>query len=236
MATPPNTPVATPTPATLVFSGLPPALRATLETEMNTTKAFGPDTTQVEVLRHTEGLIFRINEGKRGYSFCRHSGENDVETFRHFLHDPIQAHYMPIAYEVKEPSSAVVQGILERYQNYGVRHASKIDWIWYEREGRHLLLMRLPKEIVRGLMQRYGGTLSTQVRGPAAVLRTLPILSKIVPEEATDEVMHRAFVTPYTSDTGGEYDQCVAIHQAAIQEVALASPAGLSIGPTRWTP
>ena len=223
---------------TLVFFGLLPDLHKELEDELNKTKAFGPET-HVEVIRHKEGLVFRLDEGKRGYSFCRHVGDTDSETFRHFLHDPTQLQYMPIAYEVKEPSEAVVQGILERYQNYGARHAAKIDWIWFQREGRHLLLMRLPKEIIKGLMCRYGGTLSTQVRGPAKVLRTLPIISKIVPEEATDyEIMHRAFVTPYTasSETGTEYEQCLAIHQAAIQEIALAKPAGLSIGPTRWMP
>lgn len=228
-----------PTPITLVFSGLPPTLVATLQEEVNAAKT-RPflNATHVEVLRCPEGLVFRMDEGKGGYSFCR--GENDIETFRHFLHDPIQSLYMPIAYEAKTPSDDVVQGILGRYAKFG-NAVHKIDWLWYARAGKDaLLLMRIPKEIVQGMMARYGGVLATQVRGPVAALRRLPVLAKIVPEEAEDgEVMHRAFVTPYTSANadGAEYDQCMAIHQAALREVIAAGPCGLTLGPVAvWTP
>lgn len=227
---------------TLVFLGLPPALVASLQEEVNAAKT-RPflNATHVEVLRCPEGLVFRMDEGKGGYSFCRyHAYQNDVETFRHFLHDPIQSLYMPIAYEVGKPSDTVVQGILERYAAFG-NAVSKIDWIWFRRAGKDaLLLMRIPKEIVQGMMARYGGVLSTQVRGPVAALRRLPVLAKIVPEEAVDgEVMHRAFVTPYSSTKtdGAEYEQCMAIHQAALREVIAAGPCGITLGPVAtWTP
>lgn len=223
----------------LVFSGLPPALVAELETELNTTHAF-PGRNHVEVLRHPEGLVFRLDEGKGGYSFCRQNG-NDAETFRNFLHDPVQTRYMPITYEVKERNDEIVLEIRERYQVYGVQHAAKIDWMWYERNGHNLLILRIPKEIVQAMIQRQGGVLSTQVRGPVAALRNLPVLSKIVPEDAKEnEVMHRAFVTPYTTaegSTGTEYDQCMAIHQAALREVIAAAGSGITIGPIAvWTP
>jgi hypothetical protein len=143
---------------------------------------------------------------------------------------------MPIAYEVKEPSEEVVQGILKRYETFGVQHAAKIDWIWYETRGRHLLILRIPKEIVRGMMLHEGGTLSTSVRGPVAAIRELPVLGRIVPEEAKDgEVMHRAFVTSYASRE--QYEQCRAIHDAALREVIAAGSVGISIGPVGvWTP
>jgi hypothetical protein len=227
-------------PITLAFSGLPPALVAELQDATNAAKT-RPflNAVHVEVLRCTEGLVFRMDKGEGGFSFCR-GCENDVETFRNFLHDPIQSLYMPIVYDVKERTDAVVQSILDRYANYGAQHAAKIDWIWYEYEGKQLLIMRIPKEIVQGMMHRFGGVLSTQVRGSCAALRQLPVISKIVPEDAVDEeIMHRAFVTPYTSAKGDgtEYDQCLAIHQAAVREVIEAGPMGVSIGPVGvWTP
>lgn len=247
------------TPITLVFSGLPPTLVATLQKEVNAAKT-RPflSATHVEVLRCPEGLVFRMDEGKGGYSFCRHvgvaspqgkseprssntsRGENDIDTFRYFLQDPIQSLYMPIAYEAKTASHEVVQDILGRYATFG-KAVSKIDRIWYTRAGKDpLLLMRIPKEIVQGMMARYGGVLATQVRGPVAALRRLPVLAKIVPEDAKDdEVMHRAFVTPYTSANaeGTEYEQCLAIHQAALREVIAAGPCGITLGPVAvWTP
>ncbi len=232
---------ATPTPVTLLFAGLPPALVAELQDATNAAKT-RPflNAKHVEVLRSPEGLVFRMDQGEGGFSFCRHAGENDVETFRHFLHYPIQSLYMPIVYDVKDRSSEVVQGILERYAKYGAHHAAKIDWIWYDYEGKNLLVMRIPKEIVQGMMHRFGGVLATQVRGPVAALRQLPVISKIVPEDAADgEIMHRAFVTPYSSakGDGAEYEQCLAIHQAAVREVIGAGPMGVSIGPVAvWTP
>ena len=229
----------TTTPFTLVFEGLPPTLLASLIEEVKNAKfPVFAGFSHVEVLRHPVGLVFRLEQGKAGYSFCRSVGSaNDVETFRHFLQDPIQTLYMPIAYEVKSASEDVVQGILEKYQRYGAAHAAKIDWIWYEsRAGKHLLIMRIPKEIVRGMMYREGGVLSTQVRGPVSAIRQLPVLAKIVPEDAKDgEVMHRAFVTPYTG--AEQYEQCVAIHDAAFREVVGAGPMGISIGPVAaWIP
>jgi hypothetical protein len=226
---------ATATPVTLLFAGLPPALVAELQEATNAAKT-RPflNAKHVEVLRSPEGLVFRMDQGEGGFSFCRHAGENDVETFRHFLHDPIQSLYMPIAYEVKAPNAAVVQGILERYAQFG--KVDKIDWIWFSRPGKDtLLLMRIPKEIVQGMMSHHGGVLSTQVRGPVVALRRLPVLAKIVPEDAMDgEIMHRAFVTPYTT---GEHEQSMAVHQAALREVIAAGPCGITIGPVAvWTP
>lgn len=226
---------------TLVFSGLGPALVAELQDELNAAKVppFG-NVTHVEVISHPEGIVFRLEEGKGGYSFCRNCGGlNEVEVFRHFLQDPVQGLYMPITYEVKERDESVVHGIVEKYAKYGASHAAKIDWIWYERKGKCLLVMRVPKEIVCGLMHRYGGVLTTQVRGPVTVLRELPVLGKIVPQDAQEgEVMHRAFVTPYNGSEGGaEYEQCMAIHQAAVREVVAAEPCGISIGPVAtWSP
>ncbi len=227
---------------TLVFSGLAPALCNQLQEELAAAKVppFGK-ATHVEVISHPEGIVFRLDEGKAGYSFCRNVGfTNDVEVFRHFLQDPVQSLYMPITYEVKEKDEGVVRGIIDRYAKYGASHAAKIDWIWYERKSKNLLVMRIPKEIVCGLMHRYGGVLSTQVRGPVAAIRQLPVLGKIVPEEAKDgESMYRAFVTPYTSadGSGSEYEQCLAVHQAAVREVVAAEPCGISIGPVAvWSP
>jgi hypothetical protein len=230
-----------PEPIQLVFSGLPPALLTDLEAELNGTKGHPFLGRQhVEVLRCPEGLVFRLDEGKGGYSFCRHNGATDTETFRNFLQDPIQSLYMPITYEIKERSDEVVVGILERYQAYGVSHAAKIDWMWHQVQGRNLLIMRVPKEIVQAMIHRQGGTLSTQVRGPVAVLRALPVLGRIVPEDAKDgEVMHRAFVTPYTAsaECPDAYDQCMTVHQAAVREVIEAAGSGITIGPVaRWTP
>lgn len=236
----------TPPHITLVFSGLPPSLTEALETELNTPKKGGHPfvgRTHVEVLRHPEGLLFRLDEGQGGYTFCRNlwGSESDAEVFRRFLQDPVQTQYMPITYEVKERKEEIVQDILARYANFGSQHAAKIDWIWYERKGRHLLILRIPKEIVRAMIHRQGGVLSTQVRGPVSALRALPVLSKIVPEDAKDdEVMHRAFITPYTAAAGSggaEYDQCMAVHQAALREVIAAGAVGITIGPIgTWTP
>lgn len=225
-------------PFTLVFDGLSPILLATLLEEVNIAKSpVFAGFSHVEVLRHSAGLVFRLEQGKAGYSFCRTVGENDIETFRHFLQDPIQTLYMPIAYEVKSRDDSIVQTILEKYQTYGASHAAKIDWIWHESHtGKHLIILRIPKEIVREMMHREGGILSTSVRGSVAAIRQLPVLSKIVPEEAKDsEVMHRAFATPYTGRD--QYDQCVAIHDAILREVIGAGAVGVSIGPlAAWTP
>jgi hypothetical protein len=230
-----------PQPTKLVFCGLPPALLADLEAELNGTKGHAFLGRQhVQVLRFPEGLVFRLDEGKGGYSFCRHNGTSDTETFRNFLHDPIQTLYMPITYEVKERSDKIVLEMLERYQTYGASHAAKIDWVWWERNGKQLIIMRVPKEIVAAMIQRQGGTLSTQVRGPVAALRGLPVLGRIVPEDAKDgEVMHRAFITPYTAsaECTDAYDQCMAVHQAAVREVVGVPGSGITIGPVAvWTP
>ncbi len=228
----------------LTFEGLPATLVRELEETMHTLKVHPFLATvreKVEVLRHPVGLVFRLDGGKGGYSFCRNvwCAENDIQMFRHFLHDPAQLHYMPIAYEVKEQDDSVAVGIVERYQNYGVKHAAKIDWVWFVRNSTAapLLIMRIPKEIIRGLLWSSGGTLTTSVRGPVREIRKLPVLSRIVPEEAgDDEVMHRAFITTY-GDGQGQYDECMAVHQAAVREVIAAGGCGVSIGPIAvWTP
>jgi hypothetical protein len=227
-------------PLTLVFSGISPILLKELETELNATKThafLGRE--HVEVIPCTDGLVFRLDEGKGGYSFCRYKG-TDAETFRNFLQDPIQTRYMPITYEVKEKKELTIVGILERYQMYGAKHAAKIDWMWHSYAGRHMVIMRIPKEIVAAMIQREGGVLSTQVRGPVEVLRKLPVLGRIVPEDAKEgEMMHRAFVTPYTAskECPDAYDQCMAIHQAALREVVGLPASRVSLGPIGvWTP
>lgn len=228
-------------PIQLVFSGLPPALLAELEADLNRTKGHPfQGRQQVEVLRCPAGLVFRLDEGKGGYSFCKGDKDKDIDTFRNFLHDPIHTLYMPITYEVKERREEIVLEMVERYKTYGAKAAAKIDWMWWERNGKQLVILRVPKEIVAAMICRQGGTLATQVRGPVAALRGLPVLGRIVPEEAQEgEVLHRAFVTPYTASDAcpAAYDQCMAIHQAALREVVGLPGCGITLGPIAvWTP
>jgi len=224
-------------PAILFFEGLSSTIVDILTEELKIARSpVFAGFSQIEVFRHSAGLVFRLESGKAGYSFCRDTGLGDITTFRDFIHDPVQSLYMPIAYDVKEPSSEVVRGILEKYETFGAHHAAKIDWIWYESRGRHLLIMRIPKEIIRAMILLEGGTLSTSVRGPVGAIRNLPVLGKIVPAEANDnEHMHRAFVTSYTGPD--QYEQSLAVHHAALREVIGAGSLGISIGPIAvWTP
>ncbi len=229
----------------LVFSGMPAPIVTDLEEVMHrstTHPLVGLEV--VEVISHAEGIVFRLNEGAAGYSFCRNvwGAENDAQIFRHFLQDPVQSLYMHIPYEVKEQDEEtfkdVARGILERYQNYGSQHAAKIDWLRYQKApGKSLLILRVPKEILEAMMAAHGGLLTTTVRGTAAALRQVPVLAQIVPAEAKDEErLQRAFVTQYQGGAA-EREQCLAVHQAAIREVVAAKDLGICIGPIAvWSP
>ena len=217
----------------LRFPGIPPALLQDLADLLNGPSPFS-DRRSVEVLSHPEGLVFCLDDGESGYSFCRNTGaENDVALFRQFLQDPIQSLYMPVAYEV--PSSDVVPVILANYAGIVGSAATKIDWITHKVAGKTLLLLKLPREAVASLYAKQGGTLTTRVRGTAGALRQIATLRPIVPEDAldTDEV-HRAFAIQYGRDA---YDQAMAAHASVLREVVAKPNLGISLGPLAvWTP
>lgn len=219
----------------LRFPGIPPTLLHTLSSLLETPNPFS-DYESVEVLSHSAGLVFSLDDGKRGYSFCRNiwGVENDVEIFQCFLQDPIQTLYMPVVYEVANVSA--IETLLANYVGIvGADVASKIDWISYKPADKTLLILRLPREAVAALYAKQGGTLTTRVRGSAGSLRQIATLRPIVPEDAGDhEVVHRAFAIQYGRDA---YEQAQAAHVSVLREVIAKPDLGISLGPLAvWTP
>jgi hypothetical protein len=220
----------------LRFPGIPPTLLQGLADLLNSIPNPFSDRSSVEVLSHPSGLVFSLDDGKAGYSFCKNTwgAENDVEVFRNFLQDPIQSLYMPVAYEVAEVSA--IDTILANYVGIvGTVVATKIDWISYKPAGKTLLILKLPREAVATLYAKQGGTLTTRVKGTAASLRQIATLRPIVPEEAADdEVIYRAFAIQYGRDA---YEQAMAAHASVLREVVAKPNLGISLGPLAvWTP
>lgn len=218
----------------LQFSGVPPALLQDLTNLLNSVPNSLSEQRSVEVQSHPEGLVFCLDNGESGYSFCRNTGaENDVALFRQFLQDPIQSLYMPVAYEIASPS--VVPSILANYAGIVGSVANKIDWIIHKVAGKTLLLLRIPREAVATMYAPQGGTLTTRVRGTAGALRQIATLKPIVPEEAgADDEVHRAFAIEYGRDA---YVQAMAAHGSVLREVIAKPNLGICIGPLAvWTP
>ncbi len=224
----------------LRFPGIPPALLQTLTTLLNEHPNPFSDCKQVEVLSHPEGLVFVLDGEEGGISFCRNTwgAENDVAIFRRFLQDPLQFLYMPVAYELTSTADirSARKEILDRYVGIvGATAAAKIDWLIFERHGKTLLLLRLPREVVGTLYGNQGGTLTTRVHGSAGSLRGITTLRPIVPEDAADtEEIHRAFAIQYGRDA---YQQAAAAHASILREVISKPNLGISVGPFAvWTP
>lgn len=229
---------------TLVFSGLSHALLDALTLEWTTLPNNPLQGLQhVEVFRHPEGLIMKLNQGERGFTFCRrHLGfENDAETFRAFLRNPVASQYIPITYELAGDGTEVVSEILATYAKaHGSPLADKIDWLVYtpstSSKGR-LLILLLPREIVERLMADHGGRLTTMFRGPLSGLRKIRSLRPVLGLEGDDDqdgdkgdvgIVHRALVTEYGQ---GGYRACQAIHQSVVREVCAHPNSGIAIGP-----
>lgn len=233
------------TTATLVFSGIPAAQVESLSVELRETlhsPLYGLD--HVEVFRHSDGLVLRLNRGERGYTFCRRPSDvkNDVDIFRAFLHNPVAVQYTPITYELtvegENETANIVKDILASYEaKHGRALVEKIDWlVWHSPESMHtFLILLLPREIVKRLMQDEGGRLTTFFHGRVGTLRKIKALAPVLPEEIEDEtVVKRGLVTEYGK---GAYMACYAIHQSVVREVCRHPGEGIAIGPIGvWSP
>ena len=237
--TPPSLP-SPPSPPVLIFPGVQNAVA--LATEILDAKhPILAGTKKVEVIRHEAGIILKLDDGARGFTFYRHTPTdpgNDLLTFRAFLSDAVMGRYMPITYQLQTCDPAAVKGIVANYErNYGTCLAAKVNTLLFTHEFKHLVIILVPKEIVRAMVHEKQGELLTMVRGPAKALRTLPLLAPLVTEDQADtDVVRRGFVTTYQE---GGYQASRAIHWGIVREVITHGSGGLGvcIGPiATWTP
>lgn len=231
------------TSTTLVFSGVAPALVESLALELRSAQQSqlqGLD--HVEVFRHPEGLVLKLNRGERGFTFCRRplGFENDVETFRAFLHNPVAAQYVPMTYEVMAEGNTTVQSVVEdilaSYEKaHGHTLAKKIDWLVWTGATNTFLIVLLPREIVERLMRDQGGRLTTMFGGRVGALRKIKTLAPVLPEDMDDdEVVRRGLVTEYGK---GAHLACFSIHQSVVREICRHPGQGITIGPIGvWSP
>jgi hypothetical protein len=223
------------------FPGVPNTVLAALTADIpNAKHQLLAGVKKLEVIRHEAGLVFKLDEGARGFTFYRHrdGSTNDVEAFRAFLSDPVVGRYMPVTYQIQTWDPTAVKGVLANYERrYGTCLAAKVDSLLFTDDSKHLLTLLIPKEIVRAMVSEKQGELLTMVRGPAASLRALPLLAPLVAEDAADsDMVSRGFVTTYQE---GGYQASCAIHWGIVREVirAAGAGAGICIGPVAtWTP
>jgi hypothetical protein len=235
------------TSTTLVFSGVVPALVESLVLELRSDPQSPLQGLEhIEVFRHPEGLVLKLNKGERGFTFCRRplGFENDVETFRAFLHNPVAAQYIPMTYEIMAEGDTSVQSVAEdilaSYEKaHGHTLAKKIDWLVWSTGGaattNTFLIVLLPREIVERLMRDQGGRLTTMFGGRVGALRKIKTLAPVLPEDAEDdEVVRRGLVTEYGK---GGHLACFSIHQSVVREICRHPGQGITIGPIGvWSP
>jgi hypothetical protein len=225
----------------LQFPGIPPALLADLALELNNTQNPLSGSESVEVFRHTDGLVFWLNEGS--FSFCRNrGGQSDVECFRDFLRDSAQTRYMTVTYELMSDDPSIVQQVIGNYkERYTLKHAEKIDSILVTKaQIPHLqhsvLLVRIPKELVYETMSHVGGQFVTVVKGVAGTMRAIPALTNLVEEDVpAGDTIRRMLVTEYKR---GDREVSRALHWSIVKNIMEDHKGcGITIGPVAtWMP
>jgi len=222
----------------LKFPGIPPALKQQLMAEA---AADGPfkNAEEVEVIPHTDGLVFKQSgsEGGGGFAFCKrpHGDENDVEVFRAYIQNPAYRRYMPVTYEIGEDPTLPEKVVGQFREKFSAKAVAKIDWLTHRDEGKLLLILTLPEELVFAMFHPNGGQIVSTFKGKAGALRKIQMLAPLIPETtAEDEVVRRVFGTQYGA---GGYQKALAFHWQTVQELAAKPNMGISFGPVGiWVP
>lgn len=227
----------------LLFSGVAPAIIAELEQEIRASPTCllrDPllENERVEVLRHEAGLVFKTADA---YFFARRprGDENDLETLRAFVGNPVYANYIPLAYELMgsaEEEPTAIAEILDGFANFGAGLTAKIDHLVFRADrGPRLCLVWVPREIVAHMVGPKQGRLFTTFRGRVGDLRTVPALAPAIPADLEDaEVITRVFATDYRQ---GERQRAVDLHWAIVRQVVAGGAKGVCVGPVAvWGP
>ena len=215
------------------FSGVPesewPALQKALESS-----AVPLNAKQTLRVHPRDGYI--LFEYEDGLSFYRGTpGTNPLEIFQEYLTNPVVPRYMPATYEV-DNDPTVSQKVLDQFQErYGFRAKQRIDWMTTEWQGRHVLMILMPQEVVAAMMREAGGTLVSHIRGPAGSLRAIPTMKPLIPDTVPDsEVVRRLFATQYGKN---QYEFASQYHSELLKEVVASGVEGISLGPVgAWYP
>lgn len=216
------------------FSGVPETEWSALQKELESSNV--PLNTKQTLRIHSRDgyLLFEYEDGLSFYR-CTTDSQSPLEIFQDYLKNPIIPRYMPATYEI-DADNTVPQKVLDQFQeHYGWRAAQHINWMTTEWQGRHLLMILIPQEIVAAMMREQGGNLVSNIRGPAGSLRAIPTMKPLIPETVPDkEIVRRLFATQYGKD---QYASAFQFHSELVKEVIMSSESGISLGPIgAWYP
>lgn len=215
------------------FLGLSRQETEELAKEMLTSKAPLIAKSKLRVIPNREYLLFEFEDG---LSFYRtKEGETPSETFRSYLNDPVMPNYLPATYEIDEDPT-VPYKVLDQFQEkYGKRARDRMDWRVTSWDGRTVLMILIPQEVVTEMMKEHGGMLATFIRGPAKALREIPTMKPLIAESVGEEEhIRRVFATNYGKE---QYWGAYQFHMNLLNEVVQSKAAGISMGPIgSWSP
>lgn len=216
------------------FSGVPESEWASLQKALQDSQV---PLSAKETLRIHPRDGWILFEYEDGLSFFRatHASETPLETFQAYLKNPMVPRYMPATYEV-DADGTVPQKVLDQFQEqYGPRARARIDWMTTEWQGRHILMILMPQEVVAAMMRAQGGTLVSHVRGPAGALREIPTMNPLIPDTVpAEEIVRRLFATQYGKN---QYHDAMQFHSQLLSEVVSKHSSGISLGPVgAWYP
>ncbi len=183
---------------------------------------------------------FILFEFEDGFSFYRAdwTGQSHTDMFQCYLRNPAIHRYMPVTYEIiVADAETTAHGLLNNFREKYGRTADHIDWMHttIPNSSTSVIMMLLPQEIVEAMMRPRGGTLYTEITGPAGALRALPSVAPLIPDTISDdEHVRRLFATQYEAT---QYDQALLYHHQVVREVFANHGKGISLRKVAaWNP
>jgi hypothetical protein len=160
---------------------------------------------------------------RRGTAF--QAIQDDIRTLRNFLCSSLEMDEDPTI-----PERCRVR-ILE---TVGRTYADAVETVVIRRDGKSVLLMKVPQIALYHMVAKNGGTLKTAFAGSTDMLRQIPTLSYFLRFPDAKEQVSSVFATKYAA---GEYDKAMMIHNAIVREVVKHKGKGICLKwVARWEP